>query len=173
MGKAIPVLEDDLDKIINTDKPDTSDFLVIDQNLSGVDYRLAKCCNPIFGDKVFGFVTINSGITIHRINCPNAQELITKYGYRIVAAKWKESDQDRHFLATLRITGIDDIGMVSNISEVISKDLKVNMRSFSMESGDGLFEGTVHIFVRDTTHLNILQRKLLKIKGVMAIKRLS
>lgn len=172
-GKTIPVLEEDLEKIIKSDKPETSDFLIIDENLSGVDYRLAKCCNPIFGDKVFGFVTINTGIKIHRINCPNAQELISRYGYRIVAAKWKESDQDRHFLATLRITGIDDIGMISNISEVISKDLKVNMRSFSMESGDGLFEGTVHIFVRDTSHLNILQRKLQKIKGVMAIKRLS
>ena len=172
-GKTIPVLEEDLDKIIQADKPDTSDFLVIDQNLSGVDYRLAKCCNPIFGDKVFGFVTINTGITIHRLNCPNAQELISRYGYRIVAAKWKESDQDRHFLATLRITGIDDISMVSNISEVISKDLKVNMRSFSMESSDGLFEGTIHIFVRDTTHLDVLQRKLLKVKGVMSIKRLS
>lgn len=172
-GKNIPIVEEDLEKIIKSDKPETSDFLIIDDSLSGVDYHLAKCCNPIFGDKVFGFVTINTGITIHRINCPNAQELISRYGYRIVAAKWTESDKDRHFLATLRIMGIDDIGIVSNISEVISKDLKVNMRSFSMESGDGLFEGTVHIFVRDTVHLDVLLRKLAKVKGVMSVKRLS
>lgn len=172
-GKSIPIVEEDLEKIIKSDKSETSDFLIIDDSLSGVDYHLAKCCNPIFGDKVFGFVTINTGITIHRINCPNAQELISRYGYRIVAAKWTESDKDRHFLATLRIMGIDDIGIVSNISEVISKDLKVNMRSFAMESGDGLFEGTVHIFVRDTVHLDVLVRKLGKVKGVMSVKRLS
>ncbi len=172
-GKAIPIEEEEVNKLIHHEIPDTSEFLVIDKNVTGVEYRLAKCCNPIFGDKVFGFVTINTGITIHRINCPNAHELITKYGYRIVAAKWTESEKDRNFLASLRITGVDDIGIVSNITEVISKDLKVNMRSFSMDSEDGIFEGNIHLFVRDTTHLSVLQRKLQKVKGVLSVRRLT
>ncbi len=172
-GKTIPIEEEEVNKLIHHEIPDTSEFLVIDKNVTGIDYRLANCCNPIFGDKVFGFVTINSGITIHRINCPNAHELITKYGYRIVAAKWTESEKDRNFLASLRITGVDDIGIISNITEVISKDLKVKMRSFSMDSEDGIFEGTIHLFVRDTTHLSILQRKLQKVKGILSVKRLT
>lgn len=173
-GKAIPVEEEDLEKIVQkVTTGEQADFLVIGDKVSGVDYRLAKCCNPIFGDRVFGFVTINSGITIHRVNCPNAQELITKYGYRIVAATWTASDKERQFLATIRVTGVDDIGIISNISEVISKDLKVNMRSFTMDSQDGLFEGTIHLFVRDTTHLNVLQRKMEKVKGVMSVRRLN
>ena len=172
-GKTIPIEEEDVNKLIHHEISDTSEFLVIDKNITGVEYRLAKCCNPIFGDKVFGFVTINTGITIHRINCPNAHELITKYGYRIVAAKWTESEKDRNFLASLRITGVDDIGIVSNITEVISKDLKVNMRSFSMDSEDGIFEGNIHLFVRDTTHLSVLQRKLQKVKGVLSVRRLT
>lgn len=173
-GKATPVGEEDIEKLVQKGQPgENVDFLIIDENVSGVDYRLAKCCNPIFGDKVFGFVTINSGITIHRINCPNAQELITKYGYRVVAAKWTSSDKDRHFLASIQVTGMDDIGMVSNISEVISKDLRVNIRSFTMDTEDGLFEGTIHLFVRDTNHLDVLQRKLEKIKGVMSVRRVN
>ncbi|MGC9342899.1 MAG: ACT domain-containing protein, partial [Bacteroidales bacterium] len=110
---------------------------------------------------------------IHRINCPNAHQLISKYGYRIVKAQWAQSEKEHQFLATLRITGTDDIGIVSNISEVISKDLKVNMRSFQMDSVDGLFEGTVGVFIRDTDHLQVLQRKLLKVKGVISVKRIN
>ncbi len=169
----VPVADEDLEKLIKNTVEESSDYLVIDKKLSDVDYKLAKCCNPIFGDKIFGFVTINSGITIHRINCPNAQQLISKYGYRIVRAQWSETKKEHHFLASLRITGTDDIGIVSNISEVISKDLKVNMRSFEMNSADGLFEGTVGVFVNDTEHLEVLQRKILKVKGVISVKRLN
>ena len=172
-NKPIPVAEEDLEKLLKNKIEESTDFLIIDKKLSDVDYKLAKCCNPIFGDEIFGFVTISSGITIHRIKCPNARQLMTKYGYRVVRAQWKESEKERQFLASLRITGTDDIGIVSNISEVISKDLKVNMRSFQMDSVDGLFEGTVGVFVKDTEHLNVLQRKLMKVKGVISVKRMN
>jgi GTP pyrophosphokinase len=171
--KRIPVEEESLDRLLKNTIDEGTDYLVIDKKLSDVDYKLARCCNPIFGDEIFGFVTINSGITIHRLNCPNARQLMERYAYRIVKAQWKETAEEHQFLASLRITGTDDIGIVSNISEVISKDLKVNMRSFQMDSVDGLFEGTVGVFVKDTDHLKVLQRKLLKVKGVIAVKRLN
>ncbi len=171
--RPIPVAEEDLDKLLKNTIAESSDYLIIDQKLSDVDYKLANCCNPIFGDEIFGFVTISSGIKIHRLNCPNARQLMTKYGYRVVKAQWKESEKEHQFLASLRITGTDDIGIVSNISEVISKDLKVNMRSFQMNSVDGLFEGTVSVFVKDTDHLNVLRGKLLKVKGIISVKRIN
>ena len=172
-NKPIPVAENDLEKLIKNTFEGSSDYLIIDKHLSDVEYKLGKCCNPIFGDKIFGFVTINSGITIHRINCPNAHQLISRYGYRVVNAQWADSEKEHQFIASLRITGTDDIGIVSNISEVISKDLKVNMRSFQMDSKDGLFEGSVSVFVKDTMHLDILQRKLSRVKGVLAVKRIN
>jgi guanosine-3',5'-bis(diphosphate) 3'-pyrophosphohydrolase len=152
---------------------DPGDFLVIDEKLANVDFKLAKCCNPIHGDSIFGFVTISSGITIHRTNCPNAHQLISRYGYRIVRARWNTSETGNFFPVTLRITGMDDLGIVSNISDVISKDLKVNMRSISIDSNDGLFEGSVTLFVSDTVHLDALIRKLRKVKGVMNIRRVN
>jgi len=157
----------------SADRPATSDFLVIDEKLANVDYKLGKCCNPIHGDAVFGFVTISSGITIHRMNCPNAQQLLTKYEYRVVKARWTAKGTESFFPVTLAITGLDDIGIVSNISDVISKDLQVNMRSISINSEDGMFEGSVTIFVKDTQHLEALVRKLKRVKGVSNIRRVS
>ena len=173
MPKTVPIEEEIVEKIIRNTIADSDDYLVIDEKFSGVDYKLGKCCNPIFGDPIFGFVTVGSGITIHRMNCPNSRQLISRYGYRVVKARWTSTGKDTYFLATIRITGVDDIGIVSNISEVISKDLKVNMRSFQMDSRDGLFEGTMLLYVRDTSHLDVLTRKLEKVKGVMAVKRLD
>ncbi len=152
--------------------PDTGDFLVIDEKLANVEYKLARCCNPIHGDSIFGFVTINSGITIHRMNCPNAQQLLSRYAYRVVRARWSKTEKGS-FPVTLQITGMDDLGIVSNISDVISKDLQVNMRSISIDSNDGMFEGTITLFVKDTQHLEALIRKLKKVKGVNAIRRIS
>ncbi len=172
-SKTVPIEEEAVEKLIRHSQTEPNDYLIIDDRLAGVDYKLGKCCNPIFGDDIFGFVTVSSGITIHRLNCPNAHQLINKFGYRVVKARWTRSDKDRYFLARLQITGIDDIGIVSNISEVISKDLKVNMRSLQMESSDGLFEGTIQIYVRDTAHLDILTKKLAKVKGVNSVKRLE
>ena len=138
-----------------------------------MEYKLAPCCNPILGDAIFGFVTISSGITIHRTNCPNAQQLLSRYGYRVVKARWNTGGQDTFFPVTLRITGMDDLGIVSNISDVISKDLQVNMRSISIESNDGMFAGSITLFVKDTQHLEGMIRKLKRVKGILNIKRLD
>ncbi len=168
-----PIGEEALEKLVSHATRETGDFLVIDEKLANVEYKLAPCCNPIHGDAIFGFVTIKSGITIHRMNCPNAQQLLSRYGYRVVRARWSAPGKDAFFPVTLQITGLDDLGIVSNITEVISKDLQVNMRSISIDSHDGLFEGSMTLFVKDTQHLDALIRKLKKVKGVMNIRRLS
>jgi GTP pyrophosphokinase len=165
--------EEALERIVKTAARESGDFLVIDEKLANIHYKLAPCCNPILGDSIFGFVTIGSGITIHRTNCPNAQQLLSRYAYRVVKARWNSEEKGAFFPVTLRITGMDDIGIVSNISDVISKDLQVNMRSISIESNDGLFEGSITLFVKDTQHLEALIRKLKKVKGVLSIKRLD
>jgi len=170
-SKTEKIEEEALERLVSSASAESGDFLVIDDKLANVDYRLAPCCNPILGDSIFGFVTISSGITIHRMNCPNAQQLLSRYGYRVVKARWNKSDKNAFFPVTLRITGMDDLGIVSNISDVISKDLQVNMRSISIDSNDGMFEGSITLFVKDTQHLEALIRKLKKVKGVMSIKR--
>jgi guanosine-3',5'-bis(diphosphate) 3'-pyrophosphohydrolase len=161
-----------VDKIISSGiKHD--DYLVIDNKLDKMVYRLAKCCNPIYGDEIFGFVTVGGGITIHRIGCPNATRLISRYGYRIVKAQWSDTEKQIYLPATIRITGIDDIGILSRISDVISQDLKVNMRSVKVDSDEGMFEGTITLFVKDTSHLDVLIRRIAKIKGVLHVSRLE
>ena len=149
------------------------DYLIIDNRLSKVVYKLARCCNPIYGDEIFGFVTVSEGISVHRLNCPNAAQLISKYGYRVVKAQWSETEQQIYLPATIRITGIDEMGILSRISEVISNDLKVNIRSVSVESNDGMFEGSITLLVKDTGHLEILVKRLLKIKGILGVSRLE
>ncbi len=146
-------------------------MLVIDRNLKGIDYQLAKCCRPIYGDDVFGFVTINGGIKIHRCDCPNAPELRKRFGYRIVKAKWSGKD-GAQYSTTLKIIGNDDIGIVNNITSVISKEEKIMMRSINIDSHDGLFSGNLEIKVEDNTRLNQLVKKLRTIKGVKQIIRL-
>ncbi|MDX9847314.1 MAG: RelA/SpoT family protein [Tenuifilaceae bacterium] len=160
-------------KVQDTKEPASSDYLVIDEKLVNVDYRLAKCCNPIFGDSIFGFVTIKEGIKIHRTNCPNAAQLHQKYGYRVVNAKWKETKAETSFQTTIKIVGFDELGIVNRISELISKDLKVNMRSFAMNSANGMFEGRIQVFVTDTKHLEMLLYRLARIKGVQRAVRVS
>jgi guanosine-3',5'-bis(diphosphate) 3'-pyrophosphohydrolase len=150
-----------------------SDFLVIDEKLGNLDYKLSKCCNPIFGDPIFGFVTINEGIKIHRTNCPNAAQLLNKYGYRIVKAGWSKSDDQTFFEASIKITGIDELGVVSRLTDVISRDLKVNMRSISIESQNGYYEGLMKIMVKDIRHLDVLIGRLQKVKGVVSATRLD
>jgi len=167
-------IEEDLaDRLIKTTSKESGDFLIIDEKLANIDYKLSPCCNPILGDAIFGFVTISSGISIHRTNCPNAQQMLSRYGYRVVKARWNSSEKGAFFPVTLRITGMDDLGIVSNISDVISKDLQVNMRSISIDSNDGMFDGSITLFVKDTQHLEALIRKLKKVKGILNIKRLD
>ena len=149
-----------------------SDMLVIGEDMNSIDYKLAPCCNPIPGDEVFGFVTINEGIKIHKTNCPNAISLMSNYAYRIVKARWMNQQQIA-FMAGIRVNGIDDVGIVNNITRIISNELNVNMRSISFESQDGVFEGTIMVFVHDTNHLTELLSKIKEVKGVTSVHRID
>src|SRR5258706_1467279 len=149
-----------------------SDMLVIGDTMERFDYKLSPCCNPIPGDDVFGFITINEGIKIHRVNCPNAIHLMSNYAYRIVKAKWT-SKAELAFLAGIKIIGIDNVGVINKITKVISSDLKVNMRSVNFDSKDGMFEGTIMLFVNDTTHLTKLMSKLKNISGITTVNRID
>lgn len=162
--------EKNFGNLVRSSSSAADDLLIIDDKISKIDYTLANCCNPIPGDEIFGFVTISEGIKIHRVNCPNAVHLLSKYSYRVVKAKWTAASAVS-FLAGIRITGLDDIGIISGISQVISNDLKVNMRSISVVSNDGMFEGNIMVFVNDTKHLETLMRKLLQVKGVLKVSR--
>lgn len=146
------------------------DLLLIGEDMDVVDYRFAKCCNPIPGDDVFGFVTVNDGIKIHRTTCSNAAELLSNYGYRVVKAKWTSS-QDNSFLAGLRIIGTDRIGLINDVSSVISQELKVNMRSITINTEGGIFEGEIQLYVNDTQHVDHLIRNLEKVQGVVSVSR--
>lgn len=164
-----------LQKIIpslNHDKPE--EVLELDEKiLNKVDFKLSKCCNPIFGDDIFGFVTISDGIKIHRIHCPNAEQMISKYGYRVVKARWAGKDSNTYFQTALKLTGDDEIGILSKISDIIAKDLRVNLRSINIDTGNGHFEGIIKLFVKDVSHLDMLIHKLLKVKGVISAHRVD
>jgi GTP pyrophosphokinase len=149
-----------------------SDMLVIGEDMEKIDYKLAPCCNPIPGDEVFGFVTINEGIKIHKTNCPNAISLMSNYAYRIVKARWMNQHQ-LAFMAGIRVNGIDDVGIVNNITRIISNELNVNMRSISFDSMDGVFEGNIMVFVHDTHHLTELMDKIKQVKGVTSVLRVD
>lgn len=150
---------------------DNEDVLTIDRNLKGIDYQLAPCCNPIYGDPIFGFVTVSGGIKIHRQDCPNAPEMRRRFGYRIVKARWSGKGQSKYAI-TLRIIGNDDIGVVSNITNIISKDEKIVMRSINIDSHDSLFSGNLTIQIEDTARLQNLIKKLKGVKGVKQIERI-
>ena len=146
------------------------DLLLIGDDMDLVDYKYANCCKPIPGDDVFGFVTVSDGIKIHRTTCSNATELMSNYGYRIIKAKWT-SKQQIAFLAGVRIVGTDRMGMIKDVSGVISNDLEVNMRSFAIETDNGIFQGTIQLYVDDTGHLDELIGRLLTIDGVESVNR--
>ncbi len=156
--------------LLRSIKAKDSDMLLIGEDMQKIDYKLANCCNPIPGDDVFGFVTVGDGIKIHRTNCPNAAKLMANYGYRIVKARWT-NQQELAFLTGLRITGIDDVGLINKLTTVISNDFKVNMRSITVDSDNGIFEGSIMVYVNDTEHLDNLIRKLKTVKGVTGVNR--
>lgn len=147
------------------------DVLVIDQNLKGLDFTLAKCCNPIYGDEVFGFVSINGGIKIHRCDCPNAKEMRSRFPYRIVKARWAGKSQGKQYPIALRIIGHDDIGIVTNITSIINKENNILLRSISIDSHDGLFSGMLTVTVDDNTKLESLIKKIKTVKGVKQVNR--
>ncbi|MFY0654526.1 MAG: bifunctional (p)ppGpp synthetase/guanosine-3',5'-bis(diphosphate) 3'-pyrophosphohydrolase [Cyclobacteriaceae bacterium] len=146
------------------------DVLLLGEDMDKLDYKFANCCKPIPGDDVFGFVTINDGIKIHRNSCPNANELMSNYGYRVVKAKWT-SQQEIAFLAGIKVIGTDRLGMINDITKIISSELKVNMRSLTIHTDNGIFDGNIELFVNDTVHLNMMIKKLKKVSGVERITR--
>ena len=151
--------------------PLSDDTLVIDRNLKGLDSQLARCCHPIYGDPIFGFVTINGGIKIHRIDCPNAPELRRRYGYRVVKARWSGKGSSQYSI-TLHVVGNDDIGIVNNLTSIISKDERLVLRSISIDSHDGLFSGNLTVMLEDTSRLEQLMKKLRTVKGVKQVERI-
>lgn len=147
------------------------DVLVIDENLKGIDFELAHCCHPIYGDPIFGFVTVSKGIKVHRSDCPNAKELQRRFGYRIVKAKWSGKGTSKYAI-TLRIIGNDDIGIVSNITNIISKEDKLVMRGINISSKDGLFSGNITVMIDDASRSEALIKKLSAVKGVKQVMRI-
>ena len=161
----------DNSKFSNLNSNLADDTLVIDRNLKGLDYQLARCCHPIYGDPIFGFVTINGGIKIHRQDCPNAPELRRRYGYRVVKARWSGKGASQYSI-TLRVIGNDDIGIVNNLTSIISKDERLVLRSINIDSHDGLFSGNLVVMLEDTSRLEQLIKKLRTVKGVKQVDRI-
>jgi guanosine-3',5'-bis(diphosphate) 3'-pyrophosphohydrolase len=161
---------DQVQSLLRNIKTKDSDILLIGEDMQKIDYKLANCCNPIPGDDVFGFITVSDGIKIHRTNCPNAAKLMANYGYRIVKARWT-NQQELAFLTGLRITGIDDVGLINKLTTVISNDFKINIRSITVDSDNGIFEGSIMVYVNDTEHLENLIKRLKMVKGITAVTR--
>jgi GTP pyrophosphokinase len=148
----------------------SEDSLLVGEDMDVVDYKLAKCCTPIPGDDVFGFVTVSEGIKIHRTNCPNAPELLSHHGNRVVKAKWT-SQHEVAFLTGLKIRGTDRVGLINDVTKIISEELKVNMSSMSIHTDNGIFEGQIMLYVNDTRHLEQLIEKLRSVEGVVKVSR--
>ncbi|MCE5205796.1 MAG: HD domain-containing protein [Porphyromonadaceae bacterium] len=168
----LPVSAENFTMKSSTQDYKSTDELVIDQNLTGIDYKLAKCCNPIFGDEIFGFVS-SQGIKIHRINCPNAHDLFSRYGYRVLKARWTGTTGSSSYTVVLRVIGNDQINIVANLISIISKEEGVQMRSISIDSNDGLFQGNISVMIANTSMMEQLIKKLKAVKGVKSVTRLN
>lgn len=147
-----------------------TDYLLIEDKVEGLDYRLAKCCNPVFGDSIFGFITISEGIKIHRTGCPNAHNLMSKYPYRVIAARWSEAKTGTSFITSIKISGVEQVGIVNRISEVIS-DFTITVRNFSYSMENSMFEGTISLLVPNNDVLYAFMKKIQSIKGVLKVVR--
>ena len=163
--------KDVIQKVKDTLKQN-ADLLIMGEDSSKINYSYASCCNPIPGDDVFGFITINDGVKIHRINCPNAVQLMSKYNYRIVKTKWSQS-KEIAFLTGFKLNGIDGLGLINKMTKIISEDHNVNIRSISIESEEGIFEGIVKLYVNDIEQLETLISNLKTLDGVIDIKRIE
>ncbi|MFH1119210.1 MAG: HD domain-containing protein [Bacteroidota bacterium] len=152
----------------------TSENVIIVNETSAIEgYKLARCCNPVMGDAIFGFVTVGDGIKIHRINCPNASWMRDRYPYRSMDAQWSNPAEGTYFIATIKVSGFDQLGILSSITNLISNDLKMDVRNISLESKGGKFDGIIKVSIRDKKHLDLLIQKLLSIKGIIKASRLS
>ncbi|MDE6099915.1 MAG: RelA/SpoT family protein, partial [Paramuribaculum sp.] len=148
----------------------SGDVLVIGDNVKGMNYRFSKCCNPIYGDDVFGFVSSEGVIKIHRRNCPNARNIIDRYPYRVIPTRWSGRCGDE-FVANISVVGTDDIGIVTNISSIINKQSGASLRNISINSNDGLFHGFLVVGVENTSILRQLISKISAVKGVKDVQR--
>lgn len=148
-----------------------NDTILIGDDFQKIDYTLAPCCNPIPGDDIFGFLTVNDGIKIHRTSCPNASKLMANYGYRILKAKWASSQQDFNFMTGIRLVGIDDVGLVNKLTSIISQDFKVNIRSLSISSNEGIFEGNIMVNINNLSQLDNLIKRLQVVPGITSVSR--
>jgi len=162
---------DSFSKDTNVETSSKEDVLVIGENLKGIDFKLANCCHPIYGDDVFGFVSVSGGIKIHRTDCPNAPQMIARLGYRIVNARWSGKSIGSQYPITLHIVGHDDIGIVTNVTSLISKEKNISLRSISIDSNAGLFQGNLTIMVSDTKELEDIVKKIKLVKGVKSVSR--
>lgn len=150
----------------------TAELIIFGESSDKILYKLAQCCQPIPGDDVFGFVTSGEGLKIHRTDCPNAPQLLANYGHRIVKTKWAKN-KEISFLTGVRLTGLDDVGVIQKITNIISGELKMNMRSLSIDSKDGIFEGTIMVFVHDREELDKLCQRLGDLNGINKVERLE
>jgi GTP pyrophosphokinase len=160
----------DIDEAVKQALKKNAELLIMGESSDKIDYKFAPCCNPVPGDDVFGFLTVSEGIKIHRTNCPNAIQLMAKYSYRIVKTKWTKQ-HNIAFLTGIKINGIDDVGLVNKITNVITGQMNLNMRSVSFESEDGIFEGNIMVYVHDTTELDDLIARLASLEGILSVER--
>ena len=165
-------IKNTFESLVKKVKKGDDSILIGDGADPNLDYKLAPCCNPLPGDSVFGFITINDGIKIHRNNCPNARELRSNYAYRILTAKWKINLGDA-FITGLEFTGIDIVGVVKELTTIISEDEKINMKSLNFDTNDGVFEGEIMLYVYDKSHLEKLIKKLRNINGIEKVVRIE
>jgi len=171
------VKQDDKDVISANDKTgivkeisQSDDYLIIGDNLSGLDYKLSKCCNPLPGDKIFGFVTVNKGTKIHKTACPNAKEMHTRFPYRIVKAKWNKIDSNNAFSATIFINGSDKSGLTSEVTKIITEEFNMKLHAISLKSDSkNQFSGVVIVLVNNRKQLNDLIKRLKIIKGMRTV----
>jgi GTP pyrophosphokinase len=149
-----------------------SDYMVIDEKVEGLDYKLSKCCNPVFGDRVFGFVTVLEGIKIHRASCPNADYMISNFPYRVVRARWTRLDASRGFLTSVKVTGVENLGIVARISEILS-EYKLSVKNFTYKMDNGLFEGKIELLVPNVNVLYSVLKKIQSVKGITRAMRIE
>jgi guanosine-3',5'-bis(diphosphate) 3'-pyrophosphohydrolase len=159
-----------IDEAVKKTLQKNAELLIMGENTDKIDYKFAPCCNPIPGDDVFGFLTLNDGIKIHRTNCPNAVQMMSKYSYRIIKTRWTKQHEIA-FLTGIKLTGIDDVGLVNKITNIITGQMNLNMRSISFDSSDGVFEGKIMVYVHDTAELEDLTERLTSLDGILEVSR--
>ena len=172
VGATLPELINEEKEIKEVHTIQYTDYLIIQDKVEGLDYKMSKCCNPVFGDSIFGFVTISEGIKIHRSSCPNAHNMLSRYPYRLIAARWSKSANVPSFISSIKITGVEDIGIVNKIADIIAEH-KVVMRSFNYNMNDGLFEGMLNILVPNSDVLHTIIRKIQSLKGIVKASRID